>query len=101
MSSNCTDRAKEMRDNLVNENKIFLVSGRFCGYCHKAKNLLKAKGIPFHSIDIQSPENSDLNDELIQCFFEKTKSIYIPQVFIEKQYIGGYKNLEEWVTRNY
>jgi glutaredoxin 3 len=101
MSSSCTDRAKSLRDDYLNNNKIFLLSGRYCGYCHKAKNLLKQRNIEFLDIDIQNPSNEDLNDELITCFYEKTKSLYIPQVFIESKFIGGYKNLEDYVMKNY
>ena len=101
MSSNCTERAKTLRDDYLNNNKIFLLSGRYCGYCHKAKNLLKQKNIEFKEIDIQDPNFDDLNDELISCFYEKTKSLYIPQVFVQTQFIGGYRNLEEYVMRHY
>ena len=101
MSNQCTERAKSLRDEYLTNNKIFLLSGRYCGYCHKAKNLLKQKNIDFKDIDIQSPNNEDLNDELISCFFEKTQSLYIPQVFIDSKFIGGYKNLEDYVMRNY
>ena len=101
MSSNCTERAKTLRDDYLKNNKIFLLSGRFCGYCHKAKNLLTQRNIQFEAIDIQNPREEQLNDELISCFYEKTKSLYIPQVFVESKFIGGYKNLEEYISSNY
>ena len=101
MSSNCSERAKTLRDDYLNHNKIFILSGRYCGYCHKAKNLLTERKIDFKDIDIQNPNEVELNDELIKCFHEKTNSFYIPQVFVDSKFIGGYKNLEEFVTRNY
>ena len=101
MSSNCTERAKIMRDDYLSKNKIFILSGRFCGYCLKAKNLLTKRNIEFEAIDIQNPSDADLNDELISCFYEKTNSLYIPQIFVDSKFIGGYKNLEEFISRNY
>lgn len=70
------------------EARIEVYSGRYCGYCVRAKQLLKARGLDFieHDVDadpmgrVKMMERSDGRRTL-------------PQIFIDGRGIGGFAEL--------
>jgi len=83
----CETEHKERFDNLLTKNKIFLLSMPNCRACEMAKTLLKDNKIGFETVDIT------LDEDLFNCVYEKTKSQYVPQIFVNKKYIGSYNEL--------
>ncbi len=70
--------------------QIEIYSGPQCSYCHKAKELLKSKGLPYTEIDISDEANrTELAGRL-----PRVRSI--PQIFIEGEHVGGYEDLCIW-----
>ena len=59
-----------------------------CGYCDKAKNLLKNKGIEFEERNIA--QGWKIQDLLEAAPNAKT----MPQIWLDEEYIGGYYELE-------
>ena len=65
-----------------------MYTSAFCPYCVNAERLLTAKGIALITkirIDLQ-PE---LRDEMIR----KTGHRTVPQIYIDKKYVGGFTEL--------
>ena len=74
--------------------KAIVYSKNACGYCVQAKNLLKTKGIEIEEYNIQ------LDDEARAKLFEECGKINVvprtaPQIWLDKQYIGGFHELQK------
>ncbi|CCQ74781.1 glutaredoxin 3 [Magnetospira sp. QH-2] len=59
-----------------------------CPFCHRAKNLLDKKGVPFTEIDVQG--KPDLRSKMTQRAGGRSS---VPQVFIDGRSIGGCDDL--------
>jgi glutaredoxin 3 len=70
--------------------KTVIYTTIYCGYCVRAKRLLKEKKIPFEEIDVS-------------CDVEKRRSMMeksggrmtLPQIFIGETHVGGCDDLYE------
>ncbi len=59
-----------------------------CPYCHRAKSLLKKKGVSYKEIDVGM--DADLRDEMTR----KANGGYtVPQIFIGDVHVGGCDDL--------
>ncbi|MBE05254.1 MAG: glutaredoxin 3 [Gammaproteobacteria bacterium] len=63
--------------------KVEIYTTSLCGFCFRAKQLLKRKNILFREYDVTSDEN--LRQEMIQ----RAGSHFVPQIFINDEHIGG------------
>ena len=69
--------------------KIEIYSGPFCGYCMRAKSLLKQKGLDFVEYDIAADDGK--REEMM----ERTGGARsIPQIFINNRHVGGSDELQ-------
>ena len=59
----------------------------YCGYCVRAVNLLRSKGIAFEEIDVSH------DDEKREWLVEATGQRTVPQIFINGRSVGGYTDL--------
>ena len=62
-------------------------SKSWCGYCHRAKDLLRLKGVPFEEIDVTHDREGEA--EMIRLTGRHT----VPQIFIGDHHVGGYDDL--------
>lgn len=69
--------------------KVMLYIKNGCGYCNKSKALLKSRGIPYEAVELTN--NKDLIIKLISQTGQKT----VPYVFVNDEFIGGYKDLRD------
>ena len=72
---------------------IIIYTSSLCGFCYRAKSLLKKKNIPFEEIDIDL--NYSKRNEMIKKSSGRTS---VPQIFFNDRHIGGCDdlyNLEE------
>lgn len=60
----------------------------YCSFCVAAKNLLKAKDIPYEEIDVTN--DPTMRQELVQRTGRRT----VPQIFIGDEPIGGFVELK-------
>ena len=60
-----------------------------CKYCIFAKDLLDKNSIPYEVIELSN------NRELHQKIAYQTSQNTVPYVYINGEFIGGYKNLQE------
>lgn len=70
------------------QSKLVFVYGRdACPYCVRAKNLLSDKGVRYVYYDLEvTPEKA----KEAFCKLESGERPTVPQVFIEKEYVGGF-----------
>ena len=68
--------------------KVEIYTSPFCGYCHRAKQLLRQKGVDFAEIDVMTDGNKK------QEMIARAKGGYtVPQIFIDQRHIGGCDDL--------
>ena len=69
-------------------NKVVIYTSSLCGFCYKAKSLLKRKNIFFDEINVDI--NYEKKKEMINRSNGRTS---VPQIFFDDQHIGGYDDL--------
>ncbi len=69
--------------------KVLLYTKDTCKYCIFAKDLLDKNSIPYEVIELSN------NRELHQKIAYQTSQNTVPYVYINGEFIGGYKNLQE------
>ena len=67
--------------------KIEIYTSPYCGYCHRAKQLLADKGAAYTEIDVM--EGSRRGEMMKRANGRYT----VPQIFIDGQHIGGCDDL--------
>jgi glutaredoxin 3 len=68
---------------------VLMYSTSWCGYCRRARELLRSKGVTFKEIDV------DAEPALRTEMFERSSGEYtVPQIFIGGQHIGGADELQ-------
>jgi glutaredoxin 3 len=70
--------------------KIEIYTSPFCGYCSRAKSLLKSKGAAFEEIDVISTAGK--RDEMMKRAHGRHT---VPQIFIDGKHVGGCDDLYE------
>ena len=68
--------------------KIEIYTKFTCGYCFRAKNLLKSKEVSFEETDITM--GGAKREEMIQ---RSGGRVTVPQIFIDDKHIGGSDDL--------
>lgn len=75
------------------EDKFVVFSKEWCGYCKKAKKLLTEKNLEYIEVNLEELDDYEqVRKELIELSGQKT----VPQIFHNKQLIGGYRELQEY-----
>ena len=59
-----------------------------CGYCRRAKSLLKAKGVEYQEFIV----GEDISSDALSSKIGKP-ALTVPQIFLDGEYIGGYTEL--------
>jgi glutaredoxin 3 len=68
--------------------KIEIYTSPFCGYCHRAKQLLRQKGVDFAEIDVML-DAAKKQEMVTRAKGGRT----VPQIFIDERHIGGCDDL--------
>ena len=71
----------------MNKNVVIYTSS-LCGFCYRAKSLLKRKGISYKEIDIDLDWGK--RNEMVMKTNGKTS---VPQIFFKNHHIGGCDDL--------
>ena len=74
---------------------IDIYTSSLCGFCYKAKSLLKRKNIIFNEISIDI--DYEKREEMINRSNGKTS---VPQIFFDNHYVGGYEELYKLEQKN-
>lgn len=67
---------------------IKLYTTEYCGYCARAKELLRNKGLSFQEVDVTN--NDEMRAKLVQMTAGRRT---VPQIFIGSEAIGGFADL--------
>ena len=70
-------------------NEVTIYTLNMCPYCNQAKALLDSKGVPYAEI------NLDGKNEELMALKNKTGLRTVPQIFIGKEFVGGYSELSD------
>ena len=76
-------------------NTIVIYTSSLCGFCYKAKSLLKTKNILFDEINIDT--DYEKREEMINRSNGKTS---VPQIFFGDHHIGGCDELYKLENEN-
>ncbi|MBP6309068.1 MAG: glutaredoxin 3 [Arenimonas sp.] len=66
---------------------ILIYSSAFCPYCVAAKNFLKARGLEWRELRI------DTDADARQAMMSKTQRTSVPQIFINDTHVGGFDDM--------
>jgi len=69
--------------------RVRIYTTRWCGYCVRAKALLDARGLAYEEIPL------DDEPAFRQRLFDLTGGWTVPQVLIDGQPVGGYRELSQ------
>src|SRR4051812_8953589 len=69
--------------------KVIIYTTPWCGFCHRAKQLLAQKNAAFTEIDVE--DRPDLRSFLASTSGQRT----VPQVFINGEPVGGFTDIAE------
>ena len=62
----------------------------YCGYCDRAKSLLRRKGVEYEEIDVTG------DDEMRVKLVEMSGGMRtVPQIWVGDTHVGGFDNLSE------
>ena len=65
-------------------NAVVMYSSGFCPFCHAAKRLLAARGVPFEEIDVDfQPERR------VEMTARAGGRHTVPQIFVGEHHLGG------------
>jgi glutaredoxin 3 len=67
---------------------VEIYSSFWCPYCHRAKNLLKGKGVAFTEFEVDN--DPKLREEMVRRAGGRRT---VPQIFIDGRHIGGSDDL--------
>jgi glutaredoxin 3 len=70
--------------------KIEIYTTPICGYCARAKGLLKSKGVAYDEIDVMG--NGAKREEMMKRAHGRHT---VPQIFIDGKHVGGCDDLYE------
>jgi glutaredoxin 3 len=68
--------------------EVTLYTTMLCPYCHRAKALLKKKGVSFMEIDVSG--DPDKRSEMVSRSGGRQT---VPQIFIDGRHVGGSEEL--------
>ena len=74
---------------------IIIYTSSLCGFCYRAKSILKRNNIPFEEIDIDL--NYNMKNEMIKKSGGRTS---VPQIFYKNHHIGGCDDLYKLEAEN-
>jgi glutaredoxin 3 len=70
---------------------IKIYTTQYCGFCARAKELLREKGLVFEEVDVTLDDA--MRDKLVEMAGGRRT---VPQIFIGSVHVGGYSDLAQW-----
>ena len=67
--------------------EVVIYTKPWCGYCSRAKRLLRSKGVEFEEIDVSLDRARE--EEMIR----RARRSTVPQIFIDGRHVGGSDDL--------
>jgi len=77
--------------NIIDENPVAVFSKSYCPYCRATKQTLSESGAKFYVLELdQIDDGSEIQGALEEISGQRT----VPNVYINKQHIGGNSDLQ-------
>lgn len=76
--------ARERRSDVKESRQVVMYSATWCGYCRKARNYFKQKGIPFKEYDIENSRKGRRD-------YAKLNGTGVPIIFVGKKRMQGFR----------
>jgi glutaredoxin 3 len=73
--------------------KVTIYTTNYCGFCRRAKAILKQQSVPFDEINVED------DDEKREWLQRVTGQHTVPQIFFDDEAIGGCMDLEELIRK--
>ncbi|MBJ6762095.1 glutaredoxin 3 [Myxococcaceae bacterium JPH2] len=67
---------------------VKIYTTNYCGFCLRAKDLLKRKGVDYEEVDVTGDD-----DERARLVERSGGQRTVPQIFIGEDHVGGYSDL--------
>ncbi|RPB23730.1 glutaredoxin domain-containing protein [Terfezia boudieri ATCC MYA-4762] len=85
------DAAKTKVLKIIDENPVVVFSKSYCPYCRATKSLLTENNAKFFALELDQVDDcSDIQEALK----ELTKQTTVPNIYINKNHIGGNSDLQ-------
>ncbi|KAL5268635.1 hypothetical protein ACHWQZ_G002474 [Mnemiopsis leidyi] len=95
--SNLDPEAAKYVEGKISKSKVYLIGLSYCGWCTRAKTVIQKMGFSESDIVVDELDNMENKMEIINYAYCKHSQMKtVPQVFINKQFVGGYTD-----TRHY
>ncbi|KAI5853483.1 putative glutaredoxin Grx1 [Tricharina praecox] len=83
--------AKTKVQKIIDENPVAVFSKSHCPYCRASKTTLSELGAKFYVLELdQIDDGAELQEALAELTGQRT----VPNIFIDKQHIGGNSDLQ-------
>ncbi|WPG98477.1 Hypothetical protein R9X50_00126800 [Acrodontium crateriforme] len=83
--------AKTKAQEIIDNNGVAVFSKSYCPYCKATKALLNESGAKYFSIELDQVDDGAAIQDALE---EMTHQRSVPNVFINKQHIGGNSDLQ-------
>ena len=67
--------------------KVEIYTKHYCSYCHRAKELLSIKGVPFTEYDVTGDPSREAEMR------QRSQRTTVPEIFIDGRLVGGCDDL--------
>ncbi|KAG8919703.1 glutaredoxin, partial [Tulasnella sp. 417] len=84
---------KEVVEDAIANHKVAIFSKTYCPYCRRAKELIKSFDLPEGEVEIVEIDIRDDGSAIQEYLKEKTGQRTVPNIFINKEHIGGSDDL--------
>ncbi|KAI9794570.1 MAG: hypothetical protein M1816_004457 [Peltula sp. TS41687] len=83
--------AKTKAEQIIEENAVAVFSKSYCPYCKETKKLLSNLGAKYFALELdQIDDGAEIQNALEDITGQRT----VPNIFINKQHIGGNSDLQ-------
>jgi glutaredoxin-like protein len=90
--SDADSMLKHINPNAKKPDQVAILTREGCGFCAKAKELLKKLGHPFSEVKLDHSDRSRVVGAI-------TGRGTVPQVFVNGKHIGGLEELQQWAKK--
>ncbi|KAG8916027.1 glutaredoxin [Tulasnella sp. 417] len=86
---------KELVEDAIANHKVAIFSKTYCPYCRRAKELIESFNLPEGEVEIVEIDIRDDGSAIQEYLKEKTGQRTVPNIFINKEHIGGSDDLAD------
>ena len=89
----CKPEYEEILDNLIQNNDFLIVGLTWCPWTQRAKKLISDNYDKDPRILAPDIISQDYKVNLLYCMCKKKKTVYVPQIWVNGNHIGGFEQL--------